>query len=110
MATCRPTFSLYCVRWSGARAEWHIHGSPAPGELHRLNVVTSRARALAIIVASPDLARVACRTPRQMHLANALCHAREIATSTTTEARSRLVGQPRLAVGPAPFVIWPAIP
>ena len=44
-------------------------------DLHRLNVATSRARALAIIVASPDLVRVACQTPRQMHLANALCEA-----------------------------------
>ena len=33
---------------------------------HRLNVATSRARALAIIVASPDLIRVSCRTPHQM--------------------------------------------
>jgi predicted RecB family nuclease len=46
-------------------------------DLHRLNVATSRARALAIIVASPDLVRVACQTPRQMHLANALCSAWE---------------------------------
>lgn len=44
---------------------------------HRLNVATSRARALAIIVASPDLVRVACRTPRQMYLVNALCRAWE---------------------------------
>ncbi len=44
-------------------------------DLHRLNVATSRARALAIIVASPDLVRVSCQTPRQMHLANALCSA-----------------------------------
>jgi predicted RecB family nuclease len=44
-------------------------------DLHRLNVATSRAKALAIIVASPDLSRVACQTPRQMHLANALCRA-----------------------------------
>src|SRR6266536_390704 len=44
---------------------------------HRLNVATSRARALAIIVASPDLIRVACRTPHQMVLANALCRAWE---------------------------------
>jgi len=44
---------------------------------HRLNVATSRARALAIIVASPDLIRVACRTPPQMVLANALCRAWE---------------------------------
>ena len=46
-------------------------------DLHRLNVATSRARALAIIVASPDLIRVSCRTPHQMMLANALCRAWE---------------------------------
>jgi uncharacterized protein len=46
-------------------------------DLHRLNVATSRARALAIIVASPDLIRVSCRTPHQMVLANALCRAWE---------------------------------
>ena len=46
-------------------------------DLHRLNVATSRARALAIIVASPDLVRVACQTARQMRLANALCCAWE---------------------------------
>jgi uncharacterized protein len=44
-------------------------------DLHRLNVATSRARALAVIVASPDLVRVACQSPRQMTLANALCRA-----------------------------------
>ena len=44
---------------------------------HRLNVATSRARAMAIIVASPDLVRVSCRTPRQMSLVNALCRAWE---------------------------------
>jgi predicted RecB family nuclease len=45
--------------------------------LHRLNVATSRACALATIVASPDLVRVSCQTPRQMQLANALCRAWE---------------------------------
>ena len=44
---------------------------------HRLNVATSRARAMAVVVASSDLIRVACKTPRQMHLANALCRAWE---------------------------------
>ena len=48
---------------------------------HRLNVATSRARALAVVVASTDLIRVACRTPRQMYLANALCRAWESATA-----------------------------
>ena len=38
---------------------------------HRLNVATSRAKAMAVVVASSDLIRVACKTPRQMHLANA---------------------------------------
>jgi len=40
-------------------------------------VATSRARALSIIIASPDLVRVFCGTPRQMQLVNALCRAWE---------------------------------
>jgi predicted RecB family nuclease len=40
---------------------------------NRLNVAVSRAQALAILVASPELTRVACKTPRQMQLVNALC-------------------------------------
>jgi uncharacterized protein len=47
---------------------------------HRLNVATSRAQALAVVVASTDLIRVACKTPRQMYLANALCRAWESAS------------------------------
>jgi superfamily I DNA and/or RNA helicase len=46
---------------------------------NRLNVATSRARCLAIVVASPDLVRVQCHTPRQMQLANALCRLIEMA-------------------------------
>ncbi|HEY7738847.1 MAG TPA: TM0106 family RecB-like putative nuclease [Candidatus Limnocylindria bacterium] len=38
---------------------------------HRLNVATSRARCVALIVASPQLFRVRARTPDQMRLANA---------------------------------------
>jgi RecA/RadA recombinase len=40
---------------------------------HRLNVATSRARCVAVVVASPALLRVRARTPEQMRLANALC-------------------------------------
>ncbi len=36
----------------------------------RLNVATSRARCVAMIVASPSLMRPSCKTPRQMKLAN----------------------------------------
>ncbi len=41
--------------------------------LNRLNVAVSRAKALAVLVASPELTRVACKTPRQLKLVNALC-------------------------------------
>jgi uncharacterized protein len=47
--------------------------------LNRLNVATSRARCVAVVVASPSLVRVACHTPRQMQLANALCRFVELA-------------------------------
>ena len=56
---------------------------------HRLNVATSRARAMAIVVASSDLIRVACQTPRQMYLANALCRAWEIASVSRTQGAPR---------------------
>jgi uncharacterized protein len=41
---------------------------------NRLNVATSRARCVAVVVAEPSLLRVRPRTPAQMRLANALCH------------------------------------
>ena len=41
--------------------------------LNRFNVAVSRARGLSILVCSPELLRVRCRTPEQMRLANALC-------------------------------------
>ena len=40
---------------------------------NRLNVATSRAKCVAILVAEPALLRVRARTPEQMRLANALC-------------------------------------
>jgi predicted RecB family nuclease len=46
---------------------------------NRFNVAVSRARGRAIVVCSPDLLRVRCRTPEQMRLANALCRFVEVA-------------------------------
>jgi uncharacterized protein len=48
---------------------------------HRLNVATSRARCVAMVVASPRLLRVRARTPDQMRLANALARFAELASS-----------------------------
>jgi superfamily I DNA and/or RNA helicase len=48
--------------------------------LNRLNVATSRARCVALVVASPELLRVRARTPRQMQLANALARFAERAS------------------------------
>ena len=47
--------------------------------LNRLNVAISRARCVAVIVASPALFQVQCRTPRQIELANAFCRYLEMA-------------------------------
>jgi uncharacterized protein len=47
--------------------------------LNRLNVATSRGRAICIVVGSPRLLEPQCRTPRQMQLANALCRFAELA-------------------------------
>ena len=54
--------------------------------LNRLNVATSRAKCLAVVVASPGLLAVRCRTPRQMHLANALARLFELAEAATIDA------------------------
>jgi uncharacterized protein len=46
---------------------------------NRLNVAVSRARALAIVVASPSLLAVHCRSVQQMRLVNGLCRFAELA-------------------------------
>ena len=46
---------------------------------NRLNVATSRARCIALIVAGTRIFAPDCRTPDQMRLANAFCRFRELA-------------------------------
>jgi uncharacterized protein len=47
--------------------------------LNRLNVATSRARAICVLAGSPAIFKAECRTPRQMQLANAFCRYLEMA-------------------------------
>jgi uncharacterized protein len=49
--------------------------------LNRLNVATSRAKCLSILVCSPALFEPECRTPEQMQMANAFCRYLEMAAS-----------------------------
>jgi uncharacterized protein len=46
---------------------------------NRLNVATSRAQCLTVVIASPALFEVQCKTPRQIELANAFCRYLEMA-------------------------------
>ena len=56
--------------------------------LNRLNVATSRAKCVSILVSSPQIFEAECRTPRQIQLANAFCRYLEMAKCTS----SALVG------------------
>jgi uncharacterized protein len=51
---------------------------------NRLNVAVSRAKCLAIVVASPELPHAGCRSPEQIELVNTLCWLREYAEGSRT--------------------------
>ena len=55
------------------------HGMEFLFNRHRLNVATSRARCVCILVGNPRLFEPECRTPEQMRMANAFCRYLELA-------------------------------
>lgn len=87
---------------AASRAEDAPRGMEFLFSLNRLNVATSRAKCLAIVVASPWLFEPDCQTPRQMKLANALCRFRELSTKldvvAPTDMAERAAQWPNLAV------------
>ena len=62
--------------------------------LNRLNVATSRAKALAIVVASPHLLRAVPKTPEQLRMANGLCAFVDFATSSVARPSNDAVSEP----------------
>jgi predicted RecB family nuclease len=74
---------------------------------NRLNVAVSRARGLAVVLASPELLRVACHTPEEMRLVNALCRLVEIAG-----AQDPAIETPSAAPSPStpPEPVAPEVP
>jgi predicted RecB family nuclease len=55
------------------------HGMEFLFSRHRLNVATSRARCVCVLVGNPELFEPECRTPEQMRMANAFCRYLELA-------------------------------
>jgi uncharacterized protein len=72
-----------------SRPEDAPRGMPFLYSLNRLNVATSRAKCVCILVASPRLFEPECHTPHQMRLANALCRYREMAGPVIEPSDSR---------------------
>ena len=56
------------------------HGMEFLYSLNRLNVATSRARCVCVLIGCPEIFTPESRTPQQMQLANAFCRYRELAT------------------------------
>lgn len=52
---------------------------------NRFNVAISRAKCMAILIASPKVFEAECRTPRQMRLANAFCRFLELSEELPTK-------------------------
>ena len=58
---------------------------------NRLNVAVSRAKCLAVVIASPELLHVRCNNPEQMELVNTLCWLREYADAMHARRETRTV-------------------
>ena len=71
---------------ASSSAEDAPRGVPFLFDTHRLNVAVSRARALAVVVGSPQLLEAPVRDPHQLRLVNALCRLVDLAREQTPVA------------------------
>jgi uncharacterized protein len=76
---------------------------------NRLNVAVSRARGLAVVLANPELLNVACHSPEQMRLVNALCRLVEVAEeqARALENRPEPDSTPTSAGDGSPLLLFP---
>ncbi len=68
-------------------------------DLHRLNVAVSRAKAMCIVVGSPELLNAEVRSPEQLRLVNALCRFAGSASSASDSSRPVNVRRARMPTG-----------
>ncbi len=73
---------------TSSSAEDAPRGMPFLYNLNRLNVATSRAQSICILVCSPRLMEPECKTIEQMRWANGLCRFGEIATVKTMSIKT----------------------
>jgi uncharacterized protein len=76
---------------------------------NRLNVAISRAQGLAVLLATPALLRVACRTPEQMRLVSALCRFVELAAEQRAEGGAGVTRVELVGASPASGESWEAL-
>ena len=74
---------------------------------NRLNVATSRAQCVTVLVANPALFDVQCKTPRQMELANAFCRYLEMSQPMTRKLSPRWAPRP---IRPSPSILLHRFP
>ena len=84
------------IRATAARTSARATSSPEDAPRHldflysrnRLNVAVSRARCFAVVLASPKLLDVQCRTPELMRALNAFCQLLEASRGVVASART----------------------
>jgi uncharacterized protein len=73
--------AVVLVSYTSSSREDIPHGMDFLYSKNRFNVAVSRARALVVVFASPDLLNVKCRTIAQVKLVNMLCRFVEVAAT-----------------------------